>query len=498
MRGRMRSQAPVLLALAAASVGWLAASQLHAQQPSPEHEVRLFASRAQAFLNAGRDQIDYVPGQTIVKFRRGMAPVDQTRALGALRRGTTADATAKWIGDALLLQTPSDSDSEAVAATLARQPEVEWAQPNYLRRPTARPTDPAYSLQWNLDRIGMPAAWDINQGAPGVTIAIVDFGVTTTNTTLSFPLWTGSDFETVPLRFAVNPDIATSRIKAGRDFVFFDAGPVLDMNGHGSFVAAVALQETNNGLGTAGVAHQASLLPLKVCFGYWEIQIALASVGDPGFVDPDAGGCPDDAIAEAIRFAADSGAQVINVSLGGGAPAPILRDAIAYAVSRGSFVAMAAGNEFTGGNPVGYPAAYAEQIAGAMAVGAVTRSSRRAPYSSTGSYVEIVAPGGDFDDGGLGGMVTQMAPDFIDFEPSVLRPRFDRYALISVEGTSVATPHVAGVAAMLYSQGVTSPFAVEAIIRSSATDLGSAGRDNEYGFGLLNARGAIRGMGLVK
>jgi serine protease len=496
MRGRMRKQAPILLTLAATLAGWLAAPRVHAQQPSPA--LLLSADRARAFLNARANQLDYIPGETIVKFRPGMAPADQTRALRALRPGTALNATAKWIGDAVLLDTPNDADSAAVAATLARQPEVEWAQPNYLRKRRARPNDPSYSLQWNMDVIGMPAAWDINQGASGVTIAIVDFGVTSTDTTLSFPLWTGSQFETVALPFRMNPDISAGRVKPGRDFVFLEGGPVLDMLGHGSFVAAVAAQETNNGVGAAGVAHQASLLPLKVCFGYWEIQIALASINEPGFVDPDAGGCPDEAIAEAIRFAADSGVQVINVSLGGDAPSPLLRDALTYAVSRGSFVAMPAGNAFEDGNPIEYPAAYAEQIAGAMTVGAVSRSSRRAAYSSTGSFVEIAAPGGDFADGGLNGMVTQFALNFFDFEPSIRRPRFDRYGLISSQGTSMAVPHVSGVAALLYSQGVTNPAAVEAIIRSSATDLGQTGRDNEFGFGLVDARAAVRGMGLVK
>jgi serine protease len=497
----MRRQTPVFLALAAALLAWLAASRLDAQEPSADYEFLMSPEQVQAFLTAREQHLGYIPGQTLVKFRPGMAPSDQARAIGSLRRGTTASATARWIGDALLLNTPGDPDSEAVAATLARQPEVEWAQPNYLRKRNARPNDTSYSLQWNMDLIGMPAAWDINKGASAaITVAVVDFGVTTINTTLSFRVWTGQQFETLAFPFAMNPDIASSRIKAGRDFVLLrNTGPVLDMDGHGSFVAAVALQETNNSLGTAGIAYQASLLPLKACLGYWDIQILLAAVNQPGFADPDEDpGCPDVAIAEAIRFAADAGAQIINVSLGGGDPAPILRDAVAYAVSHGSFVAIAAGNEFTDGNPIGYPAAYAEQIDGAMAVGAVTRSSRRAPYSSTGSYVEVVAPGGDFGDGGFNGGVTQIAPSFFDFAPTVLRPRFDRYSLISFEGTSASTPHVAGMAALLYSQGVTSPAAIESIIRSSATDLGSSGRDNEYGFGLVNARAALRGMGLVK
>ncbi len=497
----MRKQAPVFLAIAASLIAWLAASRLHAQEPPTAYELLMSPDQVRAFLTAREQHLGFIPGQTLVKFRPGMAPSDQTRALSALRRGTTSSASAKWIGDVLVVSTPNDPDSKAVAATLAQQPEVEWAQPNYLRKRKARPNDASYSLQWNMDLIGMPAAWDINKGASSaVTIAIVDFGVTTINSTLSLRLWTGQRFETVAVPFAVNPDVASGRIKAGRDFVLFRTGPVVDMDGHGSFVAAVAAQETNNGVGTAGVAYQASVLPLKTCFSYWDIQVVLGD-RQPAWLRRSRRG-PWMPGRRHRRGAFDSrrtpGAQVINLSLGGSGPAPILRDAIVYAVSRGSFVAMAAGNEFTEGNPVEYPAAYAEEIAGAMTVGAVTRSSKRAAYSSTGSFVEIVAPGGDFDDGGSNGLVTQVAPSFFDFVPSVLRPRFDRYSLISVEGTSAATPHVAGVAALLYSQGVTSPAAIESIIRSSATDLGSSGRDNEYGFGLVNARAALRGMGLAK
>jgi serine protease len=494
----MRKHAPIVLALAAIFV-WQLAPHLDAQEPSAGYAFLLSPEKVRNLLAARENHLGYIPGETLVKFRDGMVSTDQSRALASLRRGTTAGAATKWLGDVLLVSTPNDLDSEAVAATLARQPEVEWAQPNYVRKRKARPNDSSYSLQWNMDLIGMPAAWDINKGASSaITIAVVDSGITTTNNTLSFPLWTGQRIETVAIPFAVNPDLSGSRIKAGRDFVFQLNAPLLDLDGHGTFVAGIALQETNNSLGTAGVAYQASLLPLKVCLGYWDLQLLRSSANLPGFVDPEDAGCPDDASVQAIRFAADSGAQVINFSIGGPDPAPAIRDALNYAVSRGSFIAIAGGNEFTEGNPISYPASYAPDIDGAMAVGAVTRSSRRAGYSSTGPYIEIAAPGGDFDEGGINGMITQVGPSINDSLPTVVRPRFDRYGLIAIEGTSAATPHVAGLAALLYSQGVTSPAAVEAIIKSSATDLGSAGRDNEFGFGLINARAALRGMGLVK
>ena len=492
----MRQRAPVLL-LAAGLVIWRVAPHLHAQQPGSDYQFLRSTAQVRALLAASSAD-GYVPGETLVKFRQGMGPGEQTRALSAVRRSATG-ATSRWLaGDVLLVATPDDPDAPSIAATLARQPEVEWAQPNYIRKPKLRPNDPNYSLQWNLDLINLPAAWDINRGAAAsVTVALIDSGVNTTTTTLTFPVWTGNRFETLAIPFRVNPDISTSRVKPGRDFVF-GGGPVLDLDGHGTFVAGTLLQETNNSLGTAGVAFQASLLPLKVCLGYWDVQLLMGRANQPGFADPQDAGCPDAAIGDAIRYAADQGAQVINISLSGDAPAPFVRDALNYAVSRGSFIAMAVGNEFTHGNPTEYPAAYAAQINGAVAVGAVSRSSKRASYSNTGSYLELVAPGGDFDDGAVDGLITQVALDIDDSDPSVLRPRFDRYTLLSVEGTSAATPHVAGVAAMLYAQGITNPAAIEAALERTATDLGTPGRDPEFGFGLINARAAVRALGLAK
>ena len=163
---------------------------------------------------------------------------------------------------------------------------MEWAQPNYLRSLHAAPNDPSYSRQWNLDLINMPRAWDINPGGTSdVIIAILDTGVTTVSTTLPMPLWTGTAIETVGVPVAIDPDIAASRILPGRDFVFW-SGPVIDMVGHGTHLAGTALQETNNGFGLAGMAYRARLMPLKVCYGYWEIQFAQSAAGIPGFVDP--------------------------------------------------------------------------------------------------------------------------------------------------------------------------------------------------------------------
>ena len=143
-----------------------------------------------------------------------------------------------------------------------------------------------------------------------------------------------------------------------------------------------------------------------------------------------------------------------------------------------------------------YPAAFAATIDGVMSVGAVGPSLTHAPYSSAGSYVEIVAPGGNSREGGSSGAIWQATiwQDDSDAE-TVSFPRFDRYADTPKQGTSMASPHVAGIAALLASQGITKPSALEAIIKATALDLGSPGRDDLYGYGLIQPRVALRGVG---
>lgn len=461
----------------------------------------LDAGRALALAGAARGHLRYVPGEVLVKFKAGATTSQQRAALSVLR-GRPSPAALKWIGDVALVRDVTEPDAELAAALLNLQPEVDRAEPNYLRRFRATPSDPSYSRQWNFSALDMPRAWDINPGSnASIVVAVADTGLTTVNRSFSASLWNGQAIAPYSVAFSINPDLAGSRHAGARDFATAELGhtpaAVVDMDGHGTHVAATVGEDTNNAFAEAGIAFNAKVMPVKVCVGYWDIQFALAAAGIPGFVPTDSGGCPTSAIVEGIRYAADNGASVINLSFGGPDPSTTERDAVAYAVGKGVFVAIAAGNAFEEGNTVEYPASYASAIDGAVAVGAVGRSLKRAFYSNTGPYIEVVAPGGDQRDGGAAGLIWQASLLPSDSDPeAVMFPRFDRYSEVPAAGTSMAAPHVAGLAALLISQGITKPAAVEAIMKATALDLGAPGRDNEYGFGLIQPRTALRGIGV--
>ena len=454
---------------------------------------------------------EYVPDEVIVKFSEGTVP-------SPVQQGAVAALGARAVEypaftDVAVLKLEPEADPEVVARELSARPDVEYAQASYLRQPLFVPNDPLFAQQWNLSAINMERAWDINRTesrglAEAVIVAVIDSGLAFEDATIEFEAGafqvggqqpgSGVSYPAlglVAVPFAAAPELdAPDRFVAPFDFIWMDEHPV-DMAGHGTHVTGTVGQLTNNSLGVAGVAFNVRIMPLKVLGDVWDFIFGATPVC--------CGGTDADVIA-AIRYAALSGAKVINMSLGGPAPSPAIDDAIRFAVDQGVFVVIAGGNSFEQGNPQTWPAAAAASIDGAISVGAVDRQSRRAFYSNTGSYVEIAAPGGEQRVEGATGGVLQQTLDW-DFAhtyeappSSYGPPRFDVLSFAYFQGTSMAAPHVAGLAALLISQGITSPAAVEAAIKQFATDLGEPGRDNEFGFGVINASDTLRGLGLAR
>lgn len=168
------------------------------------------------------------------------------------------------------------------------------------------------------------------------------------------------------------------------------------------------------------------------------------------------------------------------------------------------FIAIAAGNGFEDGNKSEVIAEIASRVSGAVSVSAITREQRHAVYSSTGSWVELAAPGGSFREHGAERGVLQQTLD-LDLASTFLlppseytAPRFDSLAYCYFTGTSQAAPHVSGLAAMLMQQGVTDPAAVEQALETFAIDLGEPGRDTTFGFGMVDGEALLRGLGLAR
>ena len=318
-------------------------------------------------------------------------------------------------GDSKLLNALKKSD-------LAKK--TESIEPNYIYNAYEIPNDPDYSKQWNLRSINIEAAWDETKGS-GVTVAVIDTGVS-------------------PV-----PDLADTKFVKGYDFVN-DKEQATDDNGHGTHVAGTIAQSTNNGYGVAGIAYQANIMPLKV----------LASGGGGTVAD----------IAEAIRFAADNGADVINMSLGGGGASELMQEAVDYAHSKGVVIVAAAGNENR--NSSSYPARYPHVIS----VAATGPAGEKAPYSNFGAGVDIAAPGGSEN-----GKILQETIDYQTGEPT-----FAEY-----QGTSMASPHVAGVAALVKSLGIDNPDEIETVLTQSARPV-QEDPLNHYGAGQLDAANAVK------
>ncbi len=497
---------------------------------APEALRRRALGAALAAQRTGRETQRYAPGRVIVKFRDAVSTAGRLTALSTASR-TAALRTRPSYADFDIVSIDPREDAEAVARTLRARPDVDYAQPAYRMYAQFKPNDPLYSqLQWNLPLIDLESAWDIQtQAGSSITVAILDTGVAYENAMITgtIPAFIDENGQFYPalggvtIPFAAAPQLGSpGRFVAPHDFIWDTTTP-LDLDGHGTHVSGTVGQLTNDSIGTAGVAFNVKLMPVKVISGVW----------DDIFGSPNEG--TDDVVARGIRYAADNGARVINMSIGRSGPAncatnsavdgcaPAIEAAIRYAVSKGSFVAVAGGNDFEHGNPTEVVAEIAARVPGAVSVAAVDRRATgqtgthrcqgtaaqpdcHAYYSNTGSWIELSAPGGSERGFGRDGYVYQQSFNFNFTEtfllpPSQYRaPRFDVFATIGSIGTSMATPHVAGVAAMLIQQGITEPAAVEAALEKFAVDLGASGRDNTYGFGLVDARNALRGLGLAR
>jgi PKD repeat protein len=382
----------------------------------------------------------------------------------------------------------------SVLAELRGDPSIEYAEPNVSFHAQMMPNDPYYGSSgawgqtgpdlWGLQKINAGAAWDISQGQ-GVTVAVVDTGVYAAHPDLaanmaSNPGETGLDAQGRDKRTNGIDDDGDGYVDdwQGWDFVNWNNNPA-DAFGHGTHVAGTIAAVGNNGIGIIGVAPSAQILSVRV----------LDASGS-GYLDT---------IAQGIIYAADRGARVINLSLGTSGPIDTpstLRDAVAYAHdTRGAVVVVAAGNNGVdiGTEAFGYfPAALRDVVT----VGATDPSDTVASFSNTGAALDMVAPGGGGPDPAgiyqgsrsiLSLLSNPVSSSMTDSGQLIVGGAYVRQ-----EGTSMATPHVAGVAALVLAAHPT--FTVEQVrqaLRRGSDDLGPAGVDLTTGYGRVNAAGAL-------
>ena len=314
-----------------------------------------------------------------------------------------------------------------------------------LSLPASAANDPGFNRQWGMQMIGVESAWTTSRASgQGITIAVVDTGV-----------------------FMQHEDLAGKiQVIPGENFVD-PSKPAADDHGHGTHVAGIAAAYANNRLGVVGVAPSARIMPVKV-------------------LDSSGRGSPD-AVDSGIRFAADHGAQVINLSLGGNLASgqavfgPSFSAAIEYAWSKGAICVVAAGNDFVTGS------GFSNEPA--LVVSAVDRNDQKPTYSSSVGAAQwgIAAPGGSDPNTDP----TEADGVFSTYWDESSPTTTNTYAYDA--GTSMAAPHVAGAAAVLRSLGLSPQQTVDRLL-ATAKDIGAAGDDSTFGHGRLDLAKAVAGL----
>ena len=401
--------------------------------------MRLFALLAVLLLLVGcyatarAEGPSFEPGVVLVRWGTPVGITAQASTLSTLQARTVDSIPALGM---VKLRVPPGTERATVAAL--RKNGAEAAGLNYVRRATQVPDDPRYIDQWALQRISSASAWDITTGSSSIIVAVIDTGIDTSH-----------------------PD-RPQNLMLGADYIVDSSGNTLvsgDPQGHGTHVAGIIAARMNNGTGVTGIAPGVTLMAIRVL---------------------DASGSGDTfTTAKGITYAVDHGAKVINLSLSGDTSDSAEEAAVNYAYSKGAMLVAAAGNCYQGGgdcnylnNPVMYPAALDHVVA----VAATTYNDKQAYYSETGPYIDLAAPGG----------AQSTAPT--DPRSDLILSTCSGATYCNKAGTSMASPYVAGVAALVWSVNPSlSPDQVETILRQSAVDLGTAGRDDVFGYGRVNA-----------
>ena len=432
---------------------------------------------------------EFVPGELFVKFKgsqliqslatkHNLAPVtDMGNGAQLMRVAKPGRIDIASAATSEKINAPGHEANEAVGATieallrLKRDPDVDYAEPNYIRHASAIPDDQYYRYQWHYRAINLEAAWnDPTRGANAI-VAVIDTGVVKAHPDLAGQLIAGYDFISNSTNAGDGNGLDSDPEDVG------DGARPGESSFHGTHVSGTVAAATNNGIGIAGIAWNAKIMPLRV-------------LGKSGGTDAD--------ILQAIRFAAglsnSSGtvppkvADIINMSLGGPNPSTTVQAAVTAARAAGVIVVAAAGNDNT--NLPSYPAAYD----GVISVSAVGFDLKRAPYSNYGASIDIAAPGGD----------TSVDRNGDSFADGVLSTLFDDTAgkpsYVFYQGTSMAAPHIAGVLALM--RGINpalTPTAIDQLIEGThltyrlriTSDIGAINRDDLFGHGLIDAKKAV-------
>ncbi len=418
---------------------------------SIENEKFLHKNQTITNINA-----PFIPGQMIVKFKksfrieRNNIQTSDSSVNGLLRNLKANNIKRIFPENELSLKDiylisfdPNNSVSNTLQQAMD-DPDVEWAEPNYLYSTFVIPDDQDYNKQWGLKKIKAEEAWDINRGDPDVVIAIIDTGVDYNHPDLADNIWRNPG--EIPNNNIDDDNNGYIDDDIGWDFVSVtsggangeDMGPrdrdPIDFHGHGTHCAGIASASTNNKIGIAGVSWGCKIMPLRA--GY------KTPTGDGSLATTDT--------SSALYYAADNNANVISMSWGG-AYSFTLQSAINYALHKGCVLIAAAGNE-SSSYPI-YPAGFD----GVIAVAASDTNDQRAYFSNYGQWVDIAAPGRNI-------YSTYLNNNYV-----------------TMNGTSMATPLVAGVASLIISQDRSLlPDQVNRRLIDSADDVGWAKRLNAY------------------